>query len=115
MTMTDPIADMLTRIRNANVVKHDSVDVPASNMKKTIAEIEKQCGPVDILVNGAGITRDNTLRKMTPDQWQQVIKVNLDSVYNCTQPLIEGMTPDRPVPVPGLRTTTARLRLSPEM
>jgi small subunit ribosomal protein S8 len=39
MTMTDPIADMLTRIRNANVVKHDSVDVPASNMKKTIAEI----------------------------------------------------------------------------
>lgn len=39
MTMTDPIADMLTRIRNANVVKHESVDVPASNMKKTIADI----------------------------------------------------------------------------
>ncbi|WP_129598550.1 30S ribosomal protein S8 [Anaerophilus nitritogenes] len=39
MTMTDPIADMLTRIRNANVVKHETVDVPASNMKKSIAEI----------------------------------------------------------------------------
>ncbi|MCT4594505.1 MAG: 30S ribosomal protein S8 [Anaeromicrobium sp.] len=39
MTMTDPIADMLTRIRNANVVKHDTVDVPASKMKKAIAEI----------------------------------------------------------------------------
>ncbi|PAB58187.1 30S ribosomal protein S8 [Anaeromicrobium sediminis] len=39
MTMTDPIADMLTRIRNANVVKHDTVDVPASKMKKAVAEI----------------------------------------------------------------------------
>lgn len=39
MTMTDPIADMLTRIRNANSAKHTSVDVPASNMKKAIAQI----------------------------------------------------------------------------
>ena len=37
MTMTDPIADMLTRIRNANVVKHETVDVPASNMKKELS------------------------------------------------------------------------------
>ena len=39
MTMTDPIADMLTRIRNANVVKHETVDVPASNRKKELARI----------------------------------------------------------------------------
>jgi len=39
MQVTDPIADMLTRIRNANSARHDSVDVPASNMKKAIAEI----------------------------------------------------------------------------
>lgn len=39
MTMTDPIADMLTRIRNASAAKHDTVDIPASNMKKAIAEI----------------------------------------------------------------------------
>ncbi|MBU5678114.1 30S ribosomal protein S8 [Alkaliphilus sp. MSJ-5] len=39
MTMTDPIADMLTRIRNANMVKHETVDVPASNLKKEIANI----------------------------------------------------------------------------
>ena len=39
MTMTDPIADMLTRIRNANTVKHETVDVPASNMKKELARI----------------------------------------------------------------------------
>ena len=39
MTMTDPIADMLTRVRNANMVRHATVDIPASNVKKTIAEI----------------------------------------------------------------------------
>ena len=39
MQITDPIADMLTRIRNANSAKHDSVDIPASNMKKAIAQI----------------------------------------------------------------------------
>jgi len=39
MTMTDPIADMLTRIRNANIVGHETVDIPASNMKKAIVQI----------------------------------------------------------------------------
>jgi small subunit ribosomal protein S8 len=44
MTLTDPIADMLTRIRNANMVKHTSVDIPASNMKKRLAEILSEEG-----------------------------------------------------------------------
>jgi len=44
MTMTDPIADMLTRIRNANIVGHTAVDVPASKMKKSIAEILRDEG-----------------------------------------------------------------------
>lgn len=44
MVMTDPIADMLTRIRNANMVYHDSVDVPGSNFKKELARILKQEG-----------------------------------------------------------------------
>ncbi|HOQ16294.1 MAG TPA: 30S ribosomal protein S8 [Defluviitaleaceae bacterium] len=39
MTMTDPIADMLTRIRNANIAKHDTVDIPASKMKQAISDI----------------------------------------------------------------------------
>ena len=47
MTMTDPIADMLTRIRNANMVGHKTVDVPASNMKKAIAGILKEEGYID--------------------------------------------------------------------
>lgn len=44
MTMTDPIADMLTRIRNANLVGHEKVEVPGSNIKRAIAEILKQEG-----------------------------------------------------------------------
>ena len=44
MTMTDPIADMLTRIRNANTVGHERVEIPASKMKKAIAEILKEEG-----------------------------------------------------------------------
>ncbi|MGG5254619.1 30S ribosomal protein S8 [Neobacillus sp. SM06] len=44
MVMTDPIADMLTRIRNANMVRHEKLEVPASNIKKEIAEILKREG-----------------------------------------------------------------------
>ena len=44
MTMTDPIADMLTRIRNANMVRHEKLELPGSNMKKDIAEILKREG-----------------------------------------------------------------------
>ena len=54
MTMSDPIADMLTRIRNANTAKHDTVDVPASKMKLAIAEI---------LVNEGYITKYEVLEE----------------------------------------------------
>ena len=56
MTMSDPIADMLTRIRNANTAKHDTVDVPSSKMKLAIADILVKEGYVekyDIVENGA--------------------------------------------------------------
>ncbi len=49
-------------------------------------------GTVSILVNAAGITRDTSLRKMEPEQWGDVLKVNLESVYNMCRPMIEGMT-----------------------
>ena len=56
-----------------------------------VAEVERLVGPVDILVNNAGITRDTTFHKMRPDQWSEVINTNLNSVYNMTRPVIEGM------------------------
>ena len=56
-----------------------------------IARIQEQVGPIDILVNNAGITRDTTFHRMRPEQWQQVINTNLNSCYNVTRPVIEGM------------------------
>lgn len=61
-----------------NVANFDEV---TENAKKVV----EQFGKVDILVNNAGITRDATLKKMTPAQWQQVIDVNLTGVFNCTK------------------------------
>jgi acetoacetyl-CoA reductase len=48
-------------------------------------------GGVDVLVNNAGITKDGTFRKMVPDQWNAVLTVNLDSVFNVTKQFIDGM------------------------
>jgi acetoacetyl-CoA reductase len=56
-----------------------------------VAEIEKDLGPVDILINNAGITRDGFLHKMSREQWSAVIRTNLDSLFNMTRPVIEGM------------------------
>jgi acetoacetyl-CoA reductase len=56
-----------------------------------IAEIEAEQGPVDVLVNNAGITRDGTLHKMTYEQWNQVIQTNLTSCFNTCRGVIEGM------------------------
>jgi acetoacetyl-CoA reductase len=58
---------------------------------RAVAAIEARLGPVEILVNGAGITRDARLAKMTPDHWRQVIAANLDSVFNVTRQVFEGM------------------------
>jgi acetoacetyl-CoA reductase len=53
--------------------------------------LQAQFGRVDVLVNAAGITRDTTIRKMDPSQWNDVLKVNLDGVFNLTRNLIDGM------------------------
>ncbi len=54
-------------------------------VEKAILQIINEFGKIDILVNNAGILRDGTLVKMTPEQWQQVIDVNLTGVFNCTK------------------------------
>jgi len=56
-----------------------------------IRAVEAELGPVDILVNNAGITRDGMFHKMNFDQWSAVIRTNLDSMFTCTRPVIEGM------------------------
>jgi acetoacetyl-CoA reductase len=56
-----------------------------------LGRVEADLGPVDILINNAGITRDSTLHKMTLEQWQAVINTSLNSLFNMTRPVIEGM------------------------
>lgn len=56
-----------------------------------VRDVEKALGPVDIVVNNAGITRDTTFHKMSAQQWNEVIGTNLGSVFNVTRPVIDGM------------------------
>ncbi|MGZ5037221.1 MAG: acetoacetyl-CoA reductase [Usitatibacter sp.] len=60
-------------------------------MGAMVKSIEAEHGPVSVLVNCAGITRDATFRKMTPEQWRAVMSTNLDSVFNVTRHVIDGM------------------------
>ena len=85
MQITDPIADMLTRIRNANSAKHATVDIPASKMKKAIAEILLEEGYIKNY-------------QLIEDGAQGIIKVALK--YNGTEKVISGL---RRVSKPGLR------------
>lgn len=87
MAMTDPIADFLTRIRNANMVKHESVEVPASKMKKNIAEILKN----------EGFIRDV---EYIEDDKQGIIRVFLKYGKN-NERVISGI---RRISKPGLRS-----------
>lgn len=86
MVMTDPIADYLTRIRNANMAKHDSVEIPASNIKKSISEILKR----------EGFIRDY---EVADDNQQGVIKVFLKYGPNGER-VISGL---KRISKPGLR------------
>ncbi len=56
-----------------------------------IATVEKDMGPIGVLVNNAGITRDAPLKRMQPQQWQEVLRTNLDSMYNMCQPVFDAM------------------------
>ena len=87
MQITDPIADMLTRIRNASNAKHDTVDVPASNMKKAIAQI---------LLDEGYIKNFQTIN----DGTQGVIRITLKYVQPGKEKAITGL---RRVSKPGLR------------
>lgn len=85
----DEAAAAFTAQTGIKAVKFDVGDFDACNT--AIASIEADVGPIDILINNAGVTRDSFMHKMTLEQWRGVINIDLDSLFNCTRPLINGM------------------------
>ncbi len=83
------LADMRKQGYDFRAVPVDVADY--DSCQKAIAQVTKEVGPVDVLVNNAGITRDTTFRKMDRDAWHAVLTTNLDSVFNMTKQVIDGM------------------------
>ena len=85
----DEAANKFKAETGINVYKWDvsSYDACAAGLK----QVETDLGPVEVLVNNAGITRDAPFHRMTPEYWNQVINTNLNSLFNMTRPLWEGM------------------------
>ncbi len=75
-----------------DIVVYEADVTDFSACKAAVEQIEKDVGPVDILVNCAGITRDSTMKRMTEQQWNEVIDTNLNSVFNVTKQVFTGMT-----------------------
>lgn len=85
----DAAAQVFTAETGISAYKWSVADYEAC--KAGIAEVEAALGPVDVLVNNAGITRDGMFHKMTPQAWREVIDTNLSGLFNMTHPLWTGM------------------------
>ena len=85
----DEAAAKFKAATGCNVYKWDVSDYNAC--VEGLARIEADLGPVDVLVNNAGVTKDGFFHKMTPEQWYGVINTNLNSLFNMTRPVWEGM------------------------
>lgn len=83
------LSDMKVRGYNFHACAVDVADY--DSCQRAVAKIQTEVGPVDILVNNAGITRDMTFKKMCKVDWDAVIHTNLDSVFNMTKPVCDGM------------------------
>jgi len=85
----DWIKDMKSRNFEIHAVPVDVSDF--DSCQKAAATVQSEVGPIDVLVNNAGITRDMTFRKMGKADWDAVLRTNLDSVFNMTKPVCDGM------------------------
>jgi 3-oxoacyl-[acyl-carrier protein] reductase len=77
----------------ASFLKVDVTDLKA--VEAAVSEVSSSLGDVNILINNAGITRDNLLMRMKEDEWDRVIQVNLKGAFNCTKTVIRGMMRSR--------------------
>jgi acetoacetyl-CoA reductase len=85
----DAAANRFRAATGIPVYKFDVGDFDAC--QAAVAQIESELGPIDVLVNNAGITRDGAFHKMSHENWRAVITTNLDSVFNLSRCVVEGM------------------------
>lgn len=85
----DEAAQAFSKENGIAVFKWDVGDYKAC--EQGIVNVEKEVGPIEVLVNNAGISRDAMLHKMTHEQWEQVIHTDLESLFNMTRQIINGM------------------------
>lgn len=83
------LEEELSKITTAKSYQSDASDFDAA--QKLVDDVMAEFGQIDILVNNAGITKDNLMLRMSKDDWDQVIKVNLDSVFNLTKAVLKPM------------------------
>jgi acetoacetyl-CoA reductase len=83
------LADMETRGYRFSAYPIDVADYDSCEVG--VSKIHREVGPIDILINNAGITKDHTFKKMTKADWDVVIHTNLDSVFNMTKQVLDGM------------------------
>ena len=83
------LAEVKARGYEFTAVECDVANV--DSCAKAAAEVQARLGPIDVLVNNAGITRDMTFKKMTKVDWDAVLDTNLDSVFNMCKPIVDGM------------------------
>lgn len=94
-------ADLAVDVEPLDAFAADMADLPVTTLAvdvgdaaacaAAIAEVEQCHGRLDILVNAAGITRDSTLRKMSTEQWDDVLRINLDSAFHLCRAAVDGM------------------------
>jgi acetoacetyl-CoA reductase len=83
------LADMKAHGYEFTAVECDVANI--DSCAKAAAAVQASLGPIDVLVNNAGITRDMTFKKMTKVDWDAVLDTNLDSVFNMSKPIVDGM------------------------
>jgi acetoacetyl-CoA reductase len=83
------LAAMAVQDRKFTAYGVDVADYEAC--QRVVATIQEEIGPIDMLVNNAGITRDTTFKKLNKVDWDAVLRTNLDSVFNMTKPVCDGM------------------------
>ncbi len=85
----DEAAARFKEVTGIDVYKFDVADF--ASCQGAVAQIEQDLGPVEVLVNNAGVTRDGTMHRMDYEQWDQVIQTNLGSCFNMSRCVVDGM------------------------